>query len=91
MAGRWRERGDVARKTPSEEPHLAKVGMFDVSTTLQLRQGRQLEFCHQGLADPLPTRRRTTIFGGGRSLDAVAILFLLGWWSPLCKAKGKQE
>jgi len=52
----------MARKSPSKEPDFDKVGSFDGRRCLQLRQDGLVEFCHLDLADPLPTRRRATIF-----------------------------
>jgi len=51
-----------ARKSPSEEPYLAKSLSLGPTTTLDYKQGRLVQFCHLGLQDPLPTRRRATIF-----------------------------
>ena len=51
-----------ARKSPSEEPYLAKSLSLGPTTTLDYKQGRLVQFCHLGLQDPLPTRRRAMIF-----------------------------
>jgi len=69
-----------ARKSPSKEPEFGKVGSFGPTSSLQLRQGRQLEFRHRGLHGSLPMEHRATIFSlrgccRRRSLQLLAILF----------------
>ena len=72
-----------ARKSPSKEAISAKSLSFGPTTTLDYRQGRQLEFCHRGLQDPLDHPRMVRTPSGvypwdvGRQFSRVSLSVLV--------------